>query len=119
MIDAICMAREPNSTSKRPRKPTQIRAWRKYRGYSLEQVVDRLGTLAEFDFSVGQLSRVERGDYGYTQDLLEALSIVLNSTPQDLVGRDPLEGEASPRDDVDPELLEQALMFVKMARNKA
>lgn len=68
---------------------TFIRTWRKHRGLSLEQAIERLGLEIEFPYSVGQLSRVERGEVPYTQDVLEALATIYGCEPGDLIMRDP------------------------------
>lgn len=60
-----------------------IRAWRKHRRLTLEQVAERVGT------NHGNLSRIERGLSNYTQPMLEALAVVLNCAPADLIIRDP------------------------------
>lgn len=71
------------------RRPTFIRAWRKERGLTLVQLSDRLLHLHEMEMSDGQLSRIERGEQPYSQDLLEAVADVLNCAPADLLMRDP------------------------------
>mgnify|MGYP003135553744 CR=1 FL=1 len=73
----------------KPEKPGHyIRAWRKYRGLTLEQTAERVGT------THATLSRVERGLIPYGQPLLEAIAIVLNCTPADLLIRDPESSES-------------------------
>jgi transcriptional regulator with XRE-family HTH domain len=42
-----------------------------------------------YALSAGQLSRIERGDQAYTQDLLEPLARVLDCSPDELISRDP------------------------------
>lgn len=77
---------------KRPaaaRMPTQIKTWRKHRDLSLEKLSERLMVEVEFDVSVGQLSRIERGEQPYSQDLLEALATVLRTSPASLLNVDP------------------------------
>lgn len=88
------MARKIKKPSKAPRSPTQIKAWRKHREISLEKLSERLLVEVEFDVSAGQLSRVERGEQPYSQDLLEALSIVLRSSPSALINVDPTRADA-------------------------
>lgn len=81
--------------SKAPsRAKTFIRTWRKHRDLSLEQAVERLELEANFPYSVAQLSRVERGETGYQQDLLEALATIYRCEPGDLLMRDPTASEA-------------------------
>lgn len=60
-----------------------VRQWRKHRGYSLEQVAERL------HISKGALSRIERGERPYTQDFLEAVAEILSTDPASLLMRDP------------------------------
>ena len=69
---------------KKPKhKPTFIRQWRKHRGLNQEQLAARVGVTQE------TISRVERGDIGYTQPMLEACADALNCSPADLIMRDP------------------------------
>lgn len=116
MLDTACMAREPRPSPKVARSPTMIRAWRKWKGWSLEQVVERLEIDAEFPYSVGQLSRVERGDYPYNQDLLEALGFVFKASIPDLLSRDPSVDPDQEKEELDPEILETAMRLVSLAR---
>jgi transcriptional regulator with XRE-family HTH domain len=97
------MPRKARPAPKTKRRPTQIRAWRKARGLSLAKLSERLLTMEELDISDAQLSRIERGDQPYSQDLVEALARVLGCTDFDLLWRDPTQGsrwsiweEASP-----------------------
>ncbi|MDB5651793.1 MAG: hypothetical protein JWL62_3313 [Hyphomicrobiales bacterium] len=69
-------------------RTTRIRAWRKYRGMTLETVAERVGVTA------GSLSQLERGDISYTQPMLEALASVFDCEPHDLLIRDPAETES-------------------------
>jgi transcriptional regulator with XRE-family HTH domain len=85
-------ARAPRKTD---RQPTFIRAWRKHRGdMSQSKLVERLEEEAGYSLSVAQLSRIESGKQAYTQDLLEALAIVLRCSPGDLIMRDPTAPDA-------------------------
>src|ERR1700756_3293186 len=63
------------------RRPTFIRSWRKHRGLTLAQLADRLATELEVQISEGQLSRIERGETPYSQDILEAIAPGLPSAP--------------------------------------
>ncbi|RRN62792.1 helix-turn-helix domain-containing protein [Caulobacter sp. 602-1] len=76
------------------RAKTFIRAWRKHRGMNLEQAIERLELEVGYPYSVAQLSRVERGETGYSQDVLEALAIIYRCEPADLIMRDPAAGDA-------------------------
>lgn len=71
-----------------PRRPTFIHAWRKHRGLTQGDVVEAMAA-GGFAYSVGQLSRVERGEQAYTQDLLEALGATLDAEPGALLSRSP------------------------------
>ena len=72
------MANKPS-----PRRATFLRAWRKFRGLTQEAAADAIG------YDRTALSRVERGEIGYSQDFLEPASIVYGCTPADLIGVDP------------------------------
>lgn len=73
------------------RKPvyrrTFIREWREFRGLTLEQLADRIGTTHP------TLSRVERAIAPYSQAMLEALSVALGCEPADLLMRNPNDPE--------------------------
>jgi transcriptional regulator with XRE-family HTH domain len=73
---------------KRARRRTFIRQWREHRGFSQEQLADRLDT------SVPSISRIESGTQPYTQDVLEALAEALSTDPASLLMRDPTNPEA-------------------------
>lgn len=60
-----------------------LREWRKYRGYTLEQVADRVGT------THATLSRIERGKLPYNQALLEILADAYSTDPASLIIRNP------------------------------
>lgn len=73
------------------KKPTSrhfIRAWRKHRGLTLEQLAERIG------MSHQNLGKIERGLVPYNQVLLEALSEELRCDPRDLIMRDPTQPES-------------------------
>lgn len=70
------------------RKATYIRAWRKDRGYSLDEVVGRLDVLG-VSITGASLSRIERGLQPYSQDFLEALADALNVSVSQLIEHDP------------------------------
>lgn len=87
------MPRQARPHPKPPRRPTFIRAWRKHRELTLAQVADRLSVELEMDISEGQLSRIERGETPYSQDILEAFATVLRCEPADLIMRDPAQAD--------------------------
>lgn len=75
--------------TKDDRKPTFLREWREHREMSQDRAIERLDLEASFPFSKGQLSRVERGEQPYSQDLLEALAIIYRCEVWELLERDP------------------------------
>lgn len=60
-----------------------IRAWRKHRGLTLEQLAERVGMTHQ------NLGKIERGKVPYSQPLLEALAEELRTDPASLIMRDP------------------------------
>lgn len=58
------------------RQPTYIRAWRKKKGYTLDEMVGRLDALG-VQTTGATLSRIERGGQPYNQDLLEPIAMAL------------------------------------------
>ncbi len=64
-----------------------MRQWRKHRDKTLEQVADHL------HMSHSQLSRIERGQQSYNQELLEALADLYMCDVVDLLIRDPSQSE--------------------------
>jgi transcriptional regulator with XRE-family HTH domain len=62
-----------------------LREWRKFRKLSLANVSE----LIEIDHST--LSRVERGQSPYDQDILEKLSLVYGCEPPDLLAINPMQ----------------------------
>lgn len=65
-----------------------LRAWRKHRQKTLEQVAEHL------HMSHSQLSRIETYKQPYNQELLEALAELYMCDVVDLLIRDPLDPEA-------------------------
>jgi transcriptional regulator with XRE-family HTH domain len=70
------------------RKPTYIRAWRKKRGYTLDQMVGRLAELG-VSTTGATLSRIERNDQPYNQDILEPIAEALGVSRADLLENNP------------------------------
>jgi transcriptional regulator with XRE-family HTH domain len=95
-----------------PRRPTFIRQWRKHRTLTLEKLAARV------DMSVGNLSMIERGEYGYSQDTLEALADALQCEPADLLMRNPLDLEApwSIWESLKPNQRKQAIRLLRALR---
>lgn len=74
--------------TKTPRRRTFFRQWREHRGFTQEQLAERLET------SVASISRLESGTQPYTQDVLEALADALHTDPASLIMRNPADPEA-------------------------
>lgn len=86
--------RKPRANPKPKRRETFIKAWRKHRDFSLVAAVERLALETGIELSDSQLSRIERGEQPYNQDLLEALAVTYRCDPQDLIMRDPNASDA-------------------------
>jgi transcriptional regulator with XRE-family HTH domain len=69
-------------------RPTFIRSWRKYRGLTLEQLGGRI------DMTASNLSMLERGERGYSQETLEAIADALGTEVASLLIRDPTKDDA-------------------------
>jgi transcriptional regulator with XRE-family HTH domain len=109
------MPRKVRPHPKPARRPTFIRAWRKHRGLTLAQLADRLQVELEVDISEGQLSRIERGETPYSQDILEAVAQALRCEPADLIMRDPTQPDGiwSLIDTLQPAERAQAIAVLK------
>lgn len=70
------------------RKPTYIRAWRRKRGFTLDQMVGRLAELG-VETTGASLSRIERGEQPYNQDILEPIAEALSVGRDDLLENNP------------------------------
>ena len=70
------------------RRRTFFKEWRKHRGLTLEVAAERAGMTA------GNISAMERGTQGYTQDGLEALAFAYNAEPAWLLNVDPSKDDA-------------------------
>lgn len=66
------------------RKPTFIRAWRKFRDLTQVEAADRI------EIKQGTLSKIERGDLPYNQDFLERAALAYGCDVSDLLENDPL-----------------------------
>jgi transcriptional regulator with XRE-family HTH domain len=81
--------RKPALPPSRPRfRPTYIRQWREHRGLNQEQLASRL------DMTQSQVSQLENGRRGYTQETLEAIADALQTDVASLLMRDPTDPEA-------------------------
>lgn len=68
----------------RPRQRTFLKEWREHRQLNQQEVADKL----EVDRST--ISRIERGESPYDQDILERLALAYGCDPEDLISIDPL-----------------------------
>lgn len=70
---------------------TYLREWRRFRGLTQDQAVDRLAVLDDphVPITAASLSRLENGKQPYSQRSLEALAQVYDCEPDELLGRDP------------------------------
>lgn len=73
---------------KRQYRRTFIRQWRKHRSLTLEQLAERLETVPS------HLSMLERGQRGYTQEMLEQIAEALQTDAASLLMRDPSDPDA-------------------------
>lgn len=68
-----------------------IKQWRKHRGLSLRKLADRLEISegGEPLASHSRLNRIEKGEVGYTEEILHALAHALNVSVVELLEHDP------------------------------
>jgi transcriptional regulator with XRE-family HTH domain len=73
------------------RHPTYLKQWRLHRGFTQNQVVDRLVIHDDENLprTTASLSRIENGKQPYSQPILEALAEIYESEPGELLSRDP------------------------------
>jgi ribosome-binding protein aMBF1 (putative translation factor) len=64
-----------------------VREWRKYRGLTQEALAERVG------WGVSNISQLEQGRQGYSQEGLEALADALRCEPGQLLDVDPTRGD--------------------------
>ena len=74
--------------SKKDRPKWFLREWREFRGVTLEDLAERVGS------SSGYVSDLEKGKRRFNSDHLEQFALALNITPADLMIRDPLQPES-------------------------
>lgn len=70
---------------------TYLKEWRRKKGLTQDQVIDRLAVLDDplIPTTTASLSRLENGKQPYSQRILEALAEVYDTEPDELIGRDP------------------------------
>lgn len=80
-----------NDRMAKPKKPryrlTYIKQWRISRGLNQERLADRIG------MTQSQVSMLENGERGYTQETLEAVAEALQTDPASLLMRNPTDPE--------------------------
>lgn len=64
-----------------------LKEWRNYRGLTQEQLAERVG------WSVSNVSQLEQGRQGYSQEGLELLAGALNCDPGQILNVDPTSGD--------------------------
>ena len=69
--------------AKTPKARHFLREWRKFRGYTLENVAERIG------MSHQNLGKIERGKVPYTEPLIEILADIYRTDRGSLIMRDP------------------------------
>lgn len=74
---------------KTPKGLPLLRAWRKHRRLTQEQLAERVADILGSSFSPVSVSQLETGKQGYSQPTLEALAESLDCKPGDLLMRDP------------------------------
>lgn len=94
------MPRKARSNPKPERQRIYIREWRKYapkffgtKGLTLDKLSERLEVEHNIQITEGQLSRIERGEQPYNQDLLEAIADICGTSVASLIMRDPTQPE--------------------------
>jgi transcriptional regulator with XRE-family HTH domain len=70
------------------RRPIYLRQWRRFRNLTQEQLADRVG------WSVGNVSQLETGQQGYSDEGLALLAEALNCTPGQILDVDPTDDNA-------------------------
>lgn len=119
--DNRVMPRKARANPKPQRQPTQIKAWRKHRGLTLAKLSERLQELEGLEISDAQLSRIERGEQPYSQDLLEALARVFVCQVPHVLNVDPT--GPNPRwtvwEQASPAERQQAEAFIETVRKSA
>jgi DNA-binding Xre family transcriptional regulator len=92
--DTFSMAKRVRNTPRsvqprfKQRRRILLKEWREYRDLTQEQLAERVG------WSVGNVSQLERGLQGYSQEGLEALAEALQCDPGQLLTVDPSKDDA-------------------------
>ena len=93
MAYAMCnnrfMVKRVKNRLKRPIPPNHIKAWRDYRGYTQEDMVDRFLTMFEVETTVASVSRYEASKQPVDIDMLNMFAEILMTSPTALMSRPP------------------------------
>lgn len=91
-----------------------IKAWRKHKGLSQQQLADRMGVARSY------VGHVETGRSRYDQPFLEAAAEAMGCSPADLIMRDPSQPGSlwSIWDQIQPVQREQALRVLQTFTKK-
>jgi len=84
------MLSRPQYDAGMSRKPHYIKEWRLKRGLSLRRLAARMETEPGVELiSHASLARIEKGEQPYSQDILEALAVALDTSMAMLIEVDP------------------------------
>jgi len=83
------MVKRVKNRLKRPIPPNHIKAWRDYRGYTQEDMVDRFLTMFEVETTVASVSRYEASKQPVDIDMLNMFAEILMTSPTALMSRPP------------------------------
>jgi transcriptional regulator with XRE-family HTH domain len=92
-MESARVGRDDPPMAKRRFKRIFIREWRKTRRLTLEQLSDLLQQRGQHDVGPSQLSMLERGKRGYTQQTLEAIADALRTDVASLLSVNPADGD--------------------------
>jgi transcriptional regulator with XRE-family HTH domain len=82
------MSKKVTPNFKTPKARYFFREWRKYRGFTQEELAELVGV------TPSSISQLETGKQGFTDTTLEALATALNCSPGDLLMRNPMDHDA-------------------------
>lgn len=86
--------KHPEAKKKVQLRPTKIRLWREYREMTLEETAARMGEYLRHQgvkkgYTHNSLGRLERGEFQYKQQVIEAAAFALKIDEGSLISRDP------------------------------
>ena len=82
------MSKRIQPNLKKPKPRYFFKEWRKYRGFTQEELAEMVGITAP------SVSQLEKGKQGFTDSTLEAFATALTCNPGDLLMRNPLDEDA-------------------------